>query len=59
MNNRILSVILLISLGLVWGSGYAIARFAVTNGVTPLGYTFWQCLGQCGHFIFVIKCAKN
>lgn len=45
MNNRILSVILLISLGLVWGSGYAIARFAVTNGVTPLGYTFWQCLG--------------
>lgn len=45
MNNRILSVVLLISLGIVWGSGYVIARYAVTNGVSPLGYTFWQCLG--------------
>ncbi len=45
MNNRILSMILLIALGLIWGSGYTIARYAVTNGVTPLGYTFWQCLG--------------
>ncbi len=45
MNNRILSLILLVSLGIVWGSGYVIARYAVTNGVTPLGYTFWQCLG--------------
>lgn len=45
MNNKTLSVILLLALGLVWGSGYAIARFAVTNGVSPLGYTFWQCLG--------------
>jgi drug/metabolite transporter (DMT)-like permease len=38
-------MILLIALGLIWGSGYTIARYAVTNGVTPLGYTFWQCLG--------------
>ncbi len=45
MNNRVLSLILLVSLGLIWGSGYTIARYAVTNGVPPLGYTFWQCLG--------------
>lgn len=45
MNQRYLSITILITLGLIWGSGYAIARYAVTNGVSPLGYTFWQCLG--------------
>lgn len=40
-----LGVILLLALGIVWGSGYAIARFAMTHGVSPLGYTFWQSLG--------------
>lgn len=44
-NHFFLAPTLLFSLGLVWGSGYAIARFAVTNGVHPLGYTFWQSLG--------------
>jgi drug/metabolite transporter (DMT)-like permease len=38
-----LSILLL--LGFVWGTGYSIARFAVTNGVNPLGYSFWQSLG--------------
>jgi drug/metabolite transporter (DMT)-like permease len=36
---------LLLLLGFVWGTGYSIARFAVTNGVNPLGYSFWQSLG--------------
>jgi len=36
---------LLIVLGFVWGTGYSIARFAMTNGVPPLGYSFWQALG--------------
>jgi len=36
---------LLILLGLIWGSGYSIARFAVLHGVTPLGYAFCQSLG--------------
>lgn len=39
------SLSLLILLGFIWGSGYSIARFAMTHGVSPLGYAFWQSLG--------------
>ncbi|MBY0544379.1 MAG: DMT family transporter [Gammaproteobacteria bacterium] len=37
--------LLLTSLGILWGSGYVIARFAVTHGVPAFGYAFWQSLG--------------
>lgn len=40
-----ISFTLLISLGVIWGTGYSIARFAMTHGVPPLGYSFWQSLG--------------
>jgi drug/metabolite transporter (DMT)-like permease len=40
-----LPLTLLILLGVVWGSGYVIAKFAMTHGVPPLGYSFWQSLG--------------
>ena len=36
---------LLILLGFIWGSGYSLAKYAMTNGVSPLGYSFWQSLG--------------
>jgi drug/metabolite transporter (DMT)-like permease len=39
------SLFLLILLGTIWGTGYSIARFAMTNDVPPLGYSFWQSLG--------------
>jgi drug/metabolite transporter (DMT)-like permease len=39
------AVSLLILLGFIWGSGYSLAKFAMTNGVSPLGYAFWQSLG--------------
>lgn len=46
MNHKtIQSIILLILLGFIWGSGYTLAKFAMTNGVPPLGYAFWQSLG--------------
>lgn len=44
-NNKVTSLSLLILLGMIWGTGYSIARFAMTNGVPPLGYSFWQSLG--------------
>lgn len=44
-SRTIISLSLLIILGIVWGTGYSIARFAMTNGVPPLGYSFWQSLG--------------
>lgn len=37
--------VLLILLGVIWGSGYSIARYCVTHGVPSLGYSFWQSLG--------------
>ncbi|MDR3492899.1 MAG: DMT family transporter [Gammaproteobacteria bacterium] len=40
-----LPLILLLLLGSIWGTGYSIARFAMINGVNPLGYSFWQSLG--------------
>lgn len=41
----LLSFFTLVMLGMIWGTGYSIARFAMTNGVSPLGYSFWQSLG--------------
>lgn len=42
---RLRNIILLLLLGLIWGSGYTIARYCVTHGVAPLGYAFWQSCG--------------
>lgn len=39
------ALMLLTSLGFIWGSGYTLARFAITAGVPPLGYALWQTLG--------------
>ena len=41
----ITAVGLLLLLGILWGSGYALARFATTHGVPPLGYALWQSVG--------------
>ncbi len=45
IHTKLIPLILLISLGFIWGSGYTLAKFAVTHGVSPLGYAFWQSLG--------------
>ena len=42
---RLLSLSMLIALGMLWGSGYVIAKYCVTHGVPALGYSFWQSLG--------------
>lgn len=39
------SLTLLFLLGIIWGSGYSIARYAMTHAVHPLGYAFWQSIG--------------
>lgn len=44
-HKTLLSIFLLIILGFIWGSGYSLARYAMTHGVPPLGYAFWQSLG--------------
>lgn len=40
-----LSIFLLLLLGFIWGSGYSLAKFAMTKNVPALGYAFWQSLG--------------
>lgn len=39
------SLVLLLLLGITWGSGYVIARIATLNGIAPLAYSFWQSVG--------------
>lgn len=43
--NRWLPLSILLLLGIVWGTGYSIARYAMTHDVPPLGYGFWQAVG--------------
>lgn len=38
-------LLLLITLGFVWGSGYSLAKYATNGGVHPLSYGFWQAAG--------------
>lgn len=38
-------LLLLLCLGTTWGTSFSIARFAMENGITPLGYLFWQTVG--------------
>jgi drug/metabolite transporter (DMT)-like permease len=40
-----LALLLLLALGFIWGSGYILAKYAMTHGVPPLGYAFWQAAG--------------
>jgi drug/metabolite transporter (DMT)-like permease len=44
-SKKYLPLLILFLLGIIWGSGYSIARYAMTHGVSPAGYTFWQSLG--------------
>lgn len=50
----LLPVFLLLLLGVIWGSGYSIARYAMTHGVPPLGYSFWQSLGPA--IVLLVLC---
>ncbi|CEK09836.1 DMT family transporter [Legionella hackeliae] len=46
MNKRtLLSLLVLTILGFTWGSGYALAKYAMTHDVPALGYAFWQSAG--------------
>ncbi len=46
---------LVVILGALWGAGYTIARFAVTHGVEPLGYAFWQSFGPALLLLIILK----
>jgi drug/metabolite transporter (DMT)-like permease len=54
-----IAISLLVLLGLIWGSGYSIARYAMTHGVPPLGYAFWQSLGPFIVLLIVLKLKRT
>lgn len=42
----LISIFLLVLLGIDWASGYVIASYCTSHGVTTLGYVFWQTNGS-------------
>lgn len=53
-------LILLLCLGLTWGTSFSIARFAMGSGITPLGYLFWQTVGPaCLLFLLIFFIQKR
>jgi drug/metabolite transporter (DMT)-like permease len=36
---------MLVALGSMWGATYSISKLGILEGVPPLAYGFWQCLG--------------
>jgi drug/metabolite transporter (DMT)-like permease len=38
-------ILMLVALGFMWGSSFALARYAMTSGVSPAFYTFCHILG--------------
>jgi drug/metabolite transporter (DMT)-like permease len=57
--SRFLPITLLVSLGITWSLGYAIARYCITHGVNPLGYSFWQSLGPALALLMIMVWTKT
>ncbi len=55
----LIPIFLLFSLGIVWSLGYAIARYCITHGVSPLGYSFWQSIGPAIALFFLMILTKT
>ena len=39
------AILLLLLLGITWGTGFTLVRFAMTHNITPLAYATWQAIG--------------
>lgn len=44
-STRLLPLLMLLMLGMLWGTGYTIARYVITHGVPAVSYSFWEALG--------------
>ncbi|EKD77986.1 MAG: hypothetical protein ACD_42C00095G0002 [uncultured bacterium] len=53
-----MNCLLLLLLGLIWGSGYVISNYCVHHGVLPLGYGFWQSLGPAIALLLISFCRR-
>lgn len=50
---------LLAILGVDWASGYAIAGYCMTHGVSPYGYAFWQSFGPFALLLIIQVVRKD
>lgn len=57
---KLTPIFLLLTLGFIWGSGYAIARYATTttDAVTWDDYSFWQSIGPAVLLLVVLWIQK-
>jgi len=58
-SSPVIALILLLTLGLLWGSSYSIAKFAMSNGVSPLGYAFWQSVGPAVFVTLIVYARRS
>ena len=57
-----INILLLIILGINWATGFTIAGYCISHGVTPQGYSFWQSFGPAVMLFilqFIIKNNNN
>lgn len=47
------NLLLLFTLGIMWGSSFALARYAMMHGVLPIAYTFWHILGPVAVLLII------
>jgi drug/metabolite transporter (DMT)-like permease len=53
-----LALALLLLLGTLWGATFTAAKIAVTGGVTPAGYVFWQ-IGGSGAVLMAVALLRR
>jgi len=43
--NPWLAVGQILVVGTLWGTSFSLSKYAIAQGIEPLGYAFWQCFG--------------
>ena len=43
--DRFIPLIMLIAVAVIFGALFSVNRFAISGGVSPIAYAFWQSLG--------------
>lgn len=57
-HSRILPFVLLLLIGVAWGTMFSLIKIAVTGGITPLAYLFWFTLGS-GILLLIIGAIRR
>ncbi len=57
MKNKLIALNLLLLLGIIWGSGFSLAKYVISHGVNFVIYTFWQTIGP-GIILFIVAYLK-